>query len=138
MAGVVYPLSRIICNNTLQWYNIMYYVYSNIQNYFSSEHHSGIINIVSSSDDLFLILFPGRRLSGTGYHDSILMYAEQVAKDAISEMQNISRLHIHSFINYDVLSIGSLIDPYNNWVKPRIFWLSHHVMNILFILMWYF
>ena len=62
----VYLLSHTICNNTLQWYNIMYYVNGNIWLYGYSEHHSGVINIVSASADVFLNIFYRPKVSWPG------------------------------------------------------------------------
>ena len=79
--------------------------------YISSDNHSGLISIVSESDDVFLILFHGHRIAGPGCSDWILMYVERVSKYVVNKMQTISHINIRGFINSNVLNVGSLIHP---------------------------
>ena len=79
--------------------------------YSSSENNSGLISSVSESADVILILCHGHRIPGPGCSDWILMYVEKVAKYAVTNMQTICHINIRSFINSNVLNVGSLIHP---------------------------
>ena len=69
-----------------QQHALMYFVYSNIWTYSSSKNHSGIINIVSASADVFWTLCYGHRLAGPGYSDCLLLYLYQDTEDSISNI----------------------------------------------------
>ena len=62
----------------------MYYVYINICTYSSYERQSGLINIVYTSADVFLMFCTGRRLSDTVYLVLFSVYVEQVTKYVIA------------------------------------------------------
>ena len=82
--------------------------------FISSENHSGLINIVSASADIFLLLRPGRIMVDPGYYCWILIYIEIVAIDSISKMQNIIYINIHGYVNSKALNVSSLIYTYND------------------------
>ena len=66
------------------------------------------------------------------------MYVKQVAEYSIANMILFSHLHLHGFINSNVINFVSLIDFHNDKVIPRILWVSSYGLNILFKLTQYF
>ena len=107
----------------------MYIMYSNIRTYSSSGHHAGLINRVYASSDIFSLVCPGCRVSGMGYSYWLLMYIKRVKKDVIAKSLFIVHLNLLGFINSNVLNIGSLIDPYNDKVIPRMERVIPHGIN---------
>ena len=138
MVDVLDPLSLNICSNILKLYNIMCNIYRHIRTYGFSENHSGIINIVSASSDIFLNVVSRPKSIWYGLLCWISTYVEQVSKDSISKMHTIIHLCIHCFINSSVLNVGLLIDPYNDLFIPGIVRFIRYGLNTLLNLTKYF
>ena len=109
----------------------MYCVYRNIRTYSYSEHHSGLVIIVSASADVFWILSPGHRLASPGFSHWLLMYVEQGARHDIATIIFNDHLHLLGFINLNIHNACSLIDPHNARVIPGTVWFSRYGITAL-------
>ena len=116
----------------------MFCVYINIRTYGSSDNHSGLINTVSASTDIFLSIVSW---SKAVFHESfcwILMYVERVAKYATAKMYTTIHIHLSVFIGYSILNIGFLIDSCKTLIILRLFVFRPYEINTLSNLMRYF
>ena len=91
----------------------MFYVYSNIQKYGSSEHHSGLIDRVSRPAGVFLNIVSRTKDSWPGLLCWLFMYVDQVKQYVIAKIHKISNIDLHYLINSNVLNVGFLIYQYN-------------------------
>ena len=92
----------------------MYYINSNNQKYSSSGNQPGLISMSQTKDWCH------------GYYDWILMYGGRVTKYVIAKMSLLVHLHLHSFVNYSAINVGSLIYLFDDRV---ITWIAQVFFN---------